>query len=126
KEKQDGNGVRRAKRNGASLAADPTLTGVWVPEGTLDARRLQYCPKAASLSPGARAGAGSVRHWAIARTLPNLAAPRPGFVHSCLKRLSLVRRSGFTIGMNFESPALSTLRPRGFTVWKWSAPWANP
>ena len=34
--------VKPVKRNGASLAADPTLTGVWVPEGTLYAWRFQY------------------------------------------------------------------------------------
>jgi len=62
----------RSKRNGASLAADPTLTGVWTPEGVLDARRLQYCPKAASLSPGARAGAGSAGDRTIARTRSEL------------------------------------------------------
>ena len=37
---QAANESKAPKRNGASLAADPTLTGVWAPEGALDAWRL--------------------------------------------------------------------------------------
>jgi len=76
----------RPKRNGASLAADPTLTGVWTPEGVLDARRLQYCPKAASLSPGARAGAGSAGDRTIARTRSELPGGTATGCHPFLPR----------------------------------------
>src|SRR5690606_26250194 len=69
----DALGCRALKRNGASLAADPTLTGVWAPRGRLTPgvsmpvrRTLASCVPAPS-SPGARAGAGSVEEEAIAR-----------------------------------------------------------
>ena len=70
---------------------------------------------AASLSPGARAGAGSVGGWGmIARTYPlppggsatELSKSLPRAVRHCPKTL-------LHLSMDFESPALSTLRPRG-------------
>ena len=57
-------GGHRAQRNGAGIAADPTLTGVWTPEGMLGAWRVLFRSAAQSaaflptMSPGARAGAG--------------------------------------------------------------------
>ena len=70
---------------------------------------------AASLSPGARAGAGSVGGWGmIARTCPlppggsatGLSKSLPRAAWHCPKTLP-------HLSMDFESPALSTLRPRG-------------
>ena len=80
---------------------------------------------AASLSPGARAGAGSVGGWGmIARTCPlppggsatGLSKSLPRAAWHCPKTLP-------HLSMDFESPALSTLRPRGFNgLGIWLAP----
>ena len=69
--------VQAPKRNGASLAADPTLTGVWASEEALDAWRLEHrsrksgCRHRPALAPAPDPLSG--------RTVRRLSQPFGGF-----------------------------------------------
>lgn len=80
----------RPREMGPALRPTP-LSPACGPRRALYAWRLQYCPKAASLSPGARAGAGSAGHRAIARTSPELPCGTVTGSHPSLPRAVRLR-----------------------------------
>jgi hypothetical protein len=115
----DGGLKPRRKTNGAGIAADPTLTGGGFPKERFTPGVSLACPKACgAMSPGARAGAGSVGgEVAIRRSIPcRPAVPRPVVVPGFSSGLASPKTCNSSKPGRFVRPcrlralAVSTLR----------------